>query len=751
MADQGHWYSRWWYGGRGAAGARGGLFPPVTVDDTTRYSQLQGEQIEYLEQQAREQIHARGSSWCWYEDLSCVSSDPEEWTKQPGVAAVFGTGSGRCPLPLPSYPMDLHAGHQVYIRDSLLLPGDGPEQYLHTMPLTTRIANAVKEYYHFRNETHLYLNSKFAEPPVDPVPFADDLGNEDNDGVDGNEDDVVIEKTVIISMVGWLPDKYEKYSLKEQRTAQYLSKKLACEIRDSPISSYRVKERQIFSLSFECPLDTKQQEDVLEECKFLLQHWEHILQGAHNIYFIGVYHSVPLAIELCYYIMRGCDKYGLDRQTVRIGLLSINSCLQGYRFWDHSVDPQATEGRDTTSGTNDNALELDYARLEQAKEKQLFAGLTKEESDLLSRIKGYSDMDSKQSRRIQQLFDWLCFFCPRVRINLVSSVYDNFMTMTQKLAMDYFHPKIIRNLWCHSTYLDMNTREPREQNFPDFHIKTPKFEFEVNVPRSRLFEIELLNELLLMINLGKVEFVPIFKLISPYFISRSFNENTLALSIKKSRQNHLKIWMQEMSLKWAGEESVTDGGLPRTADTVHNLLEYVNYQTLKAPDLVQIYSDIYDDNDVYRNFVKCTQATRTPTTQRHVSLLHNRTTQESILNAANQYDLVWKLHETLTKLSTVRNLPVQPPPTTISFKVTWAHDKAADSEGKYPQARHTPTAATVFHRDARESLARVVRLWNTYQLWDPQTRGLIQLKRIFSVLATYSSADQLIADLQQSS
>ena len=681
-----------------------GRMPMVNVDDSTRYSQLDIAQIEFLETEAKTVILQHSHSWCWFEDLTNLDKDLQSWTERPGVASVYDTGSGRCPLPLPKYPMDTHPGYHVYIKNSLLLPQESPSEVYHTQPLRTKVATAFKDYYNFPNGKHLYLKES-----------RDNLMDE--------------KKTVIISIVGWLPEKYEKLTLGEQRTAQYFSKKLAESLKHESPS-------EILSLSFECPLDSKELNDVFEECCLLLRHWEHIFKDAKAIYFIGVYHSVPLIILLAKYILSRHEEFKFDKDT-NVGMLAIESCFQGYRFWDHSIDSSQT------SETDDVTAENDYSKMQKNKEKILFQGLHKNEQDVLSKIKNYNDIDSLESKVLQANLDWLLYNWDSFRLSMVGKLYDNFMTVTQKLAIDYFHPKIIRNVWVDGKYFDLDSKQPEELNLPDYIMKTPRFEYDLTIPDRRIFEISLIDNFLLTQNLGRKEFVSILKLISPFFISRSYNPNTVTASLKKQRTAITKLWFQQMEAKWNTIEPTFEGDfsfneLPESISTVHNFLEYTQYLTIKSPELFQTYSEIYDDDIIFKNFIENTLLTKKPLTKKHLVILRDNLNPTSILNTVNQYDLVWKFHESLCNFIKIKNIPIQDYPKCLHFTI------ALDSI-VWRTIYNDPNR---FQRNVKEAKNRLRQLFDAYQTWDPPTKGLVHLKNVLSVLSSYDDIRLLIEDIQ---
>lgn len=668
----------------------------IIIDANARYSQLNESQIKYLEDEATEAILRRTNSWFWYEDMTQVDREKSSWGERSGIASVQGTGSARCPLPLKRYPIpEKNPGYHVYLKDSLIIPSDSPLDILHHQSWMSKVTTTVKDYYNFPNEKHLYLKKV-------------------TDGV------LRSEKILVISVVGNLPDKYEKFSLGEQRSAHYISTKLAQSLQHELPS-------RILSLSMECPLDSKDLKTVFQECIELLANWEHIFEDVTSIFFASVYHSVPLAILLAKHILENHQLFKFS-PTTSVGLLAIESNIQGYRFWDHSTDAI-------------NSSERDYQKIKQAREKQLFQGVGKTEKEILSKIRLYRKLDSDESKLVQHNLDWLLFHWEGFRFNLFGKLFDNFMTASQKLAIDYTHPKIFRNLWCDGRYLGHNTKHPVELGIPDVHIKTPKFECNLAIPENRLFEISLLNCILLALNLGNTNFVPMMKLISPFFISRSFNMNTIPPNLKKQGMNELKTWLQEMDMKWRmpnSSEQYQDE-LPDSVSSVHKFLEFSQYYNIRSPELVNIYCEIYDDDFVYKTFIENTIKTRSPLSKKRLILLNDHSTPQSILNTVNQYDVVWKFHEFLSDYVKLRNLPKQEYPQCLNFAVSL----------EYSYWKQAYADAALFQRNNSEARTRLKHIWESYQSWDPPTTGLKQLRNVLSVLSLYNGPSELLQDIER--
>ena len=709
--------------------------PPVEVNSETEYSELSVAQINFLESEAKNAISQRLGSWCWYDDLSTLEDDPQSWPKRPGVMSVSKTGSALCPLPMPEYPakeVGSNSEHLLYVRNTMLLPSRSPLEIYHEQPLRSKISSAVRDYYNFPNETHLYLKKHWQRTFIQG------------------------EKVVIISCAGWLPGKYEKVTISEQRSPAYLSKMLAKALkRESPA--------QILSLSFESPLDSESTNTVLAECIELLKNFKHLFCGARAIFFVGVYHSVPLVLALARYILEEYETMGFSKNTY-IGVLGIESCLGGYRFWDHSLDQTSNKARDTESST----LEDEYRKIQQAKERQLTQGLSKNQQQILTALKEYRMVDSDLSRTVQQNIDWLVYNWDSFRLSLVGKLYDNFLTVSQKLAIDYVHPKILRNVWCDANHLEIDLKNPENSGVPNRALESPtaSVQLDLKIPESRIFELLLVDNFLLALNLGKREFVSILKLVSPFFISRSFNENTIITPLRRSKQVETKTWLQQMDTKWQLPSigilnSIFIGKPTEPITDVFSLLELAHYHSFKNPEKLQLLNTIYDDSSIYDNFVANTLLTRKPLTKGHLTVLKTALNPTTILSTVNQYDLVWKLHESLSNFIQLRNIPHQRFPKqlqlTISTTAGWEtqarnensdenYDDDDDDDVSNYIYTHTHDE-TRFKRTTEESRYRLRQMWERYQSWDPPTRGLIHLKGVLSVLSSYNSAEQLIDDL----
>lgn len=666
----------------------------LNITKGVQYSQLSESQIRRLEEEALQKVTQHINTWCWFENLTRINDDSKRWTQRPGTLSVYGTGSEHCALPLERYPIDnKYPGYNVYLHDSLILPSDSPLDVLHTQTLLSKVSTTVKNYYNFPNEKHLYLKKN-------------------TDGI------LRSKKVLIISAVGGLPEKYEKQSLGQQRSAYFLSRKLAQSLEHEVPSS-------ILSLSLECPLDSKDPATVLREAIALLDNWKQTFSEVSAIFFVTVYHSVPLGISLAKHILQNHQSLNFDA-SIPVGFLAIESSLHGYRFWDHSTDAI-------------NSDEQNYQKIQQAKEKQLFQGVGKNEREILTKIRNFRKLDSEESRLMQNDLDWLLYNWSSFRLSFFGKMYDNFMTAAQKLAVNYTHPKIFRNLWCDGRYLGHDLKHLDDLGVPDVDMKTPSFECSTQVPRNRLFEVTLLNDILLALNLGHTNFVPMLKLLSPFFISRSFNENTVSPNIRKQTQGDMKAWLQDMDLKWrtTSSEVQLQDDLPESVLSLHKFLEFTLYHDIRNPELVKLFYDIYDDDTVYKTFIENTLKTRSPLVEKHLGVLGDHSGPQSILNTVNQYDLVWKFHEFVSDYFKLRNLPHQHYPQELHFSISLG----------YSHWRQSYADPSMFHRNNHEAISRLKQIWESYQDWDPPTRGLKQLKNILSVLSLYSEGSQLLQDI----
>ena len=676
-------------------------FPTMEINENLHYSQLNIEQLKFLQEEAKQAVSRNTSTWCWFEESTEISTEQLDWSKRPGIISVHGTGSARYPLNIEKNPNEKESLiFKIYVKNSLILPSDSPLDYLHELPWSTKVYNSIKEHYKFPNERHLYLKKK-------------------TDGL------LTGKKVLIISITGHLPEKYEKCSLGSQRSAYYLSTKLAQSLKHERPSS-------VYSLSFQCPLDNEAIDKCLHKCISLLKNFENLFKDVDAIFFIGVYHSVPLLISLVAHILKRNTNLEFSEEAY-IGILAFESNLEGYRFWDHSTDNNVNN--------NDSGNQQNYTKIKQTREKQLFQGSTKKEQEILMNIRSYRKLKSMESIAVQQNLDWILYNWKPVRMTFFGKLYDNFMTISQKLAIDYLHPKIFRQIWCDGKYMGVDTKKPEELGIEDVHLKSLNFECGLKVPESRIFEIDLLNNLLLSINLGHSEYVPLTKLVSPFFISRSYNENTISPSIKKQIQNDLKPWITKMELKWKLPVTSKDDklDLPESISSLYTFLQFSHFENWKSPELVKLYGDMYDDDDTYKCFIENTIKTKSPVYKRHLKLSGDHSTPKSILQTMNQYDLVWKLYESLSDFMLLRNIPHQEYPLPLNFSISL----------DYSFRRQSFSDPSAFQRCNKEALLRLTNLWVSYQTWDPPTRGLKKLKDIMSVLLLYNDPQKLIIDLER--
>ena len=114
--------------------------------------------------------------------------------------------------------------------------------------------------------------------------------------------------------------------------------------------------------------------------------------------------------------MQNNEVLEFDENTT-VSVLSFQSCLQGYRFWDHSTDFTSNSYNNLGSNSstnendsNDHDSNNDFTtKSQQIKEKQLFQGIDKKQQDTLSKIKNYRRIDSSESKLVQDALDWLLF------------------------------------------------------------------------------------------------------------------------------------------------------------------------------------------------------------------------------------------------------------------------------------------------------------------------------------------------------
>ncbi|CEP61507.1 Cvm1p LALA0_S03e04390g [Lachancea lanzarotensis] len=666
---------------------------PVNMNDLADYGRLSSKQIQLLELEAQQGIRKKTDTWCWYEDVTLIA--PEELAlPNPGELSVANTGSAVCPLPLVKFPISRDSSERFYVQNSLILPNVLPGELFHERTTFNKISAALKNYYNFDGEKHTYLGRGTVSGRLER------------------------KKTIIVSFVGGLPEKYEKATLGKQLSAKHLTGKIAAALK-------RYDANKVVTFSIESPLDQKSLQDCSSESTELLSNWRHHFSGADLILFAGVYYSVPLQLQVAKRILEQRSNFGVP-DTATIGLLGIESCLGGYQFWDHSSD--------SSGDTNSSNYQAN-------REKILLQGCTRIEQDNLSRIAQYRDPNSTESKQVQCTLDWIFRHQACAKLVLFGKLYDNFMTIAEKLAINLHHPNIIRHVWCEGSSLGLDYK--KNPTFLPAGEKISKgpvnYQGTLQVPDDRRFEISLVEDLLMAINLGHTQLVPMLKMISPFFISRSFNKHTVPATVKKQQQYELKAWLQEMDQRWKNAGLAKNGTLPAEIETVDNLLTYVFYKANKpAPDRFKIKEGIFDDSQVFHSFLHDTLLTTALLEPQPVGFLSKTVTPVSILNSQNQYDLVWQIHDFLSYFAKIKNLPLFPDPLLL---FSLAHDSSTMSSAE--------PHSIEFRRGKEEASRRIEKFWELYQLWKPPTKGLKQLQRILSFLSLYSSGRHLQVDLRR--
>lgn len=652
----------------------------IQITDKTSYHQLTKKQVKILENEAEQSILKGHDTWCWFnQTMNSKNLDMD------GVLSVFNTGSATCPLPLVKYPLLLpSSSKKVMLKNSMIIPGVAPTEYLHELPLKTKLANAVKNHYNFPCEKHMYLKQHLQ-----------------NSFEDANN-------IIVISLHGSLPDKYEKATVGHLPSSLHLNSEMLKALL--PLEPQRVS-----TFSIECPLDVKHTSIVLNEVVSLLRNWNHIFCDCTRIFIIGTYHSVPLSFFLAQSIL---NDFGLTKLK-SIGILGIDSCLQGYQFWDHSAEitPQSMEN----------------PSFQQAKEKGLFDGSSKLQQEVLSSIRNYRDPGSDESKEVLRVLDELLFHHPHIRVTLLGKLYHNFLTISQSLAIDYIHPLIQRRLWCDGNNMNLGYRSLKEV-LPNKTIDKLNQEFKVPIPKEREFEVTLINNLLLALNLGHTEFIPLMKELGPFFISRSFNEFTCPGPLKKQLQGELKSWLQERDSKWKDllpSNSNEDELLPQDINTYSEAFDYIYYRSQRFPDQISLKTSIYDDTSIYEGFVYDTLLTANIQAPKHLVIHHAG--NGKVFNRINEYNVVWNFHEAMGAFLQIRNLPSNIADPSITAMI------AADNMKNH---WFSPAKAS-FPKSQTEAYNRLNEIWQTYQTWNPSTTGLRQLKKVFSVLQLYDSGQQL--------
>ncbi|CCH59552.1 hypothetical protein TBLA_0B07340 [Henningerozyma blattae CBS 6284] len=535
--------------------------PVLELDDDTTYQDLNETQKDLIKREILESITQKNDSWCWYKEMKIDSDIPNSDSSfnNEGFINAFNTSSMKWPIPYDQYPLGPQNQniHHIGIHNSIILPSQTPLETLHTQPLKTKIVTTVKEHYNFENETHLYLKK--------------------------NLEGKLFEKNVVIlSCTGYLPKNYEKYSIEHQPTSFELTTNLSKNLLNE-------HPKNIHTISLHCPLHIKSLDENLDEVIEILKHWKHLFKEADVILFMGVYHSSPLLILIIHHILKTKSNFQIS-SNIPVGILLFESCLQGYRFWDHNTD-LLTYSHDNNylkkknSSTNIKSLSNDYNKILQTREKELFQNTTKLEKDTLLKLRNYRKVDSKESKKVQSALSKILNNWPTSRLTFFGKLYDNFMTISQKLAVDYTHPQIFRNIWCDAKYMGVDLKSPLESGLNDEPMEDDNLTYEtiLPIPNNRLMEIVIINNFLLALNLGYYKFIPIFKLLSPFFISRSFNSNTVPSTLQKKLQNQLKSWLQEMDSFWKGQEEIPrriidNIQFPETLLSLYPILQYLYYK-----------------------------------------------------------------------------------------------------------------------------------------------------------------------------
>lgn len=702
----------------------------LSLQDDVSYTDLNEEQLELIKTEIFQSLAVNASTWCWYKEIYFNDAGKiQQITRKEiidrctsiGMISVVGTASIKCPIPLDMYPLYSPENEiQISIHNSLILPSQTPLHTFHTQPLSTKIASTVKDHYNYENETHLYLKK--------------------NVGSDLKDKNILI-----VTCVGNLPKEYEKYSIEQQPSSLELTEKL-CE------SILLKHPKKIKTLSIQSPLNCKELDKALEEMQIILENWVEHFANADVIFFSGIYHSTPLLILIINYVLYNHSTFKV-KKNIPIGVLLFESCMEGYRFWDHNSDPLSS-GDDTD----------DYNKILQMKEKQLYQGVSKQERDTLMKLRNYRKRDSEESLLVKNALSKILNQYPTLRLTFFGKLYDNFMTISQKLGVDFKHPQIFRHVWCDAKYMGVDLKDPVESGISDAPIddKSLNFNCILPIPKNRLLEITLINTFLLALNLGHYEFIAIIKLLSPFFISRGFNSNTIPPTLQKQIQNQLKLWIQDMDTTWKKTERTQskqiDGfPIPDDVTSFDSFVQYIHYKSLidktytsnnnsafKGSEIdpesakLVLNSDMYTDNMVYQCFIENTLTTKSPLNRKSLVIIDDHSAPKSILNETNQYDLVWRFHEALSSYLTISNLPHQEFPLHLNFELSknytnWQDNKIDPSK---------------FVNGNSEAITRVKQIWECYATWDPPTRGLKQLRKILSILEFYEDSEQLIEDIQ---
>ncbi|KAL6944572.1 hypothetical protein ACO0RG_001310 [Hanseniaspora osmophila] len=614
---------------------------------------------------------------------------------------------------------ETRATPSLYVNNSLLLPGASISHMYHQKSLWSQIAMGVKDHYNLEPQRHLYLKKRTSS---DSVYFA-------KSGSDSVKS--LSKKIRIVSITCSLPEAYM------QKTVACMpsSYELSTNLKKTLLENNPHCDIQTLSIS----LILQPVEDLLEVIQSIITRQKRFFKDVDAVFFAGYYHTVPLVIQTVESLIKKsfANPYNTEYpfKNAHIGLWGIESCLSSQTFFEHSSDVESN--------------------------KKLYANCTKYEQDMLKNIHKFASSASLQSS-----IKWICQKT-NVKITLTAKLYDNFMTLSQKLGVAYKHPNIMRNVWvdCNSfelcePYISKDVENKELDNSTAHCCK-------LLVPKERCFEISLINNLILAINLGHHEQASfLLEKLAPFFISRSFNENTYPNVLKKKIDKDTREWLIKLE-----KDHPTWKNIVPTAENLHDFkrcecnsftdfIEFLKYKSF-AKQLV-LKRAIQNDEKIYKAFIQNTLFTSSLVDSQKV-VLFEKHELENIFDQHSQYEVVWSLHEFLSKFITFKTLPSDQGEKLYtnlclssgfldSQEISGSLEDPARVEvgskfSKSSSHEHELTKDIEYNRTTAESLLRVKNLYHQYWDWQPPVKGLKTLKKIFSVIEMYSTSEDFIRDI----
>ncbi|KAL6948825.1 hypothetical protein ACO0QE_001299 [Hanseniaspora vineae] len=607
----------------------------------------------------------------------------------------------------------------LYVNNSLLLPGATISEMYHQKSLWSQIAMGVKDHYNLEPQRHLYLKNRTSS---DSVYFAKS-GN--------NSAKSLSKKIRIVSITCSLP---EAYMLKTVASVPS-SYELSANLKKTLLENNPHCDIQTLSIS----LVLQPVKNLLEVIQTIVARQNKFFKDVDALFFVGYYHTVPLVIQTVETLIKKsiANQYNTEYsfKNCHIGLWGIESCLSSQTFFEHSSDVESN--------------------------KKLYANCTKQEQEILKNIHKFAS-----SASVQSSIKWICKNT-NVKITLTAKLYDNFMTLSQKLGVAYKHPNIMRNVWvdCNSfelcePYISKSV-ENKELKISNTHC------CKLLVPKERSFEISLINNLILAINLGHHEQASfLLQKLAPFFISRSFNENTYPNVLKKKIDRDTKEWLSKIEKDHPSWKNIVP-----TADSLNDIkecacnsfsdfIEFLKYKSF-AKQLV-LKRAIQNDEKIYKAFIQNTLFTSSLVDSQKMGLFEKHEL-ENIFDQHSQYEVVWSLHEFLSEFITFKTLPSDQgeklytnlclSSSFLSSKEGLGSSKNSTNDEVETQSstlslhEHESSKHTEYIRTTAESLLRVKNLYNQYWNWQPPVKGLKTLKRIFSVIEMYSTSEDFIRDI----